>query len=152
MKIGLIENNQPNPAMADLDGDGEKEIFFSSYDGGCTPFGWTDPNMATGRIPCTMLVKDYLPLSRPQPVVADLDNNGRAEVIFGSWVRKGTRGTGKLHIVDYLGNPMFEVDLPPAYGSPNWNGALAAPTLDRHRQRTRTWKSSEHVAFGVCRI
>ena len=28
-----------------------------------------------------------------------------------------------------LGNPLHEVDLPAAYGSPDWNGALPAPTL-----------------------
>jgi uncharacterized repeat protein (TIGR01451 family) len=61
--------------------------------------------------------------------VADLDDDGRAEVIFGSWVQKGTDQTGKLHILDDHGNPVHEVDLPPAYGSPDWNGALAAPTL-----------------------
>jgi uncharacterized repeat protein (TIGR01451 family) len=44
-------------------------------------------------------------------------------------VQKDTGSTGKLHILDYLGTPLQEVDLPPAKGSPTWNGALAAPTL-----------------------
>ncbi len=64
-----------------------------------------------------------------EPVIADLDNNGYAEVIFASWVQKGTNQTGKLHILDYLGNPIHEISLPMAYGSPDWNGVLAAPTL-----------------------
>jgi uncharacterized repeat protein (TIGR01451 family) len=64
-----------------------------------------------------------------EPVVADLDDDGHPEILFGSWVQKGTHRTGKLHILDYQGNPLQEVDLPPAYGSPDWNGALAAPTL-----------------------
>jgi uncharacterized repeat protein (TIGR01451 family) len=35
-----------------------------------------------------------------------------------------------LHILDYQGNVLYEVDLPLAYkGSEDWNGALAAPTL-----------------------
>jgi hypothetical protein len=63
-----------------------------------------------------------------EPVVADLDNDGNAEVIFGSWVRKGTERTGKLHILDYMGNVIHEIDLPPAK-SGDWNGVLAAPTL-----------------------
>jgi hypothetical protein len=63
-----------------------------------------------------------------EPAVVDLDNNGKAEVIFASWVQKGTYQTGKLHILDYLGNPMFETPLPPAYHG-DWNGAMAAPTL-----------------------
>src|SRR5690606_22910189 len=64
-----------------------------------------------------------------EPVVADLDNNGRAEVIFASWVQKGTSATGKLHMLDDQGNVLHEVDLPNAFGDENWNGALAAPTL-----------------------
>ncbi len=64
-----------------------------------------------------------------EPVVADLDNDGKAEVIFGSWVEKGTHQTGKLHILDHLGNPVHELDLPPAHGSETWNGALATPSL-----------------------
>jgi uncharacterized repeat protein (TIGR01451 family) len=43
-------------------------------------------------------------------------------------VEKGTHQTGKLHILDYQGNPVHELDLPPAH-SGDWNGALAAPTL-----------------------
>ena len=49
-------------------------------------------------------------------------------MIFGSWVQKNTNRTGKLHILNYLGQSLQEVDLPPAF-SGNWNGALAAPTL-----------------------
>jgi hypothetical protein len=51
-------------------------------------------------------------------------------VIFASWVETHSHLTGKLHILDYLGVPLHEVNLPVAFGSPDWNGALAAPTLD----------------------
>ncbi len=61
--------------------------------------------------------------------MADLDSDGKAEVIFASWVQKKTNRTGKLHILDYQGNPLHEVNLPAAFGSPDWNGALPAPTL-----------------------
>jgi hypothetical protein len=63
-----------------------------------------------------------------EPVVADLDNNGKAEVIFTSWVQKGTHRTGKLHILNYLGSLLHEIDLP-AGRNGTWNGGLAAPTL-----------------------
>jgi uncharacterized repeat protein (TIGR01451 family) len=64
-----------------------------------------------------------------EPVIADLDDNGYAEVIFTSWTQKGSNHTGKLHILDYLGNPIYEVSLPEAFGGGDWNGALPAPTL-----------------------
>jgi len=63
-----------------------------------------------------------------ESVVADLDNNGYAEVIFASWTQKGSYQTGRLHILDYLGNPIYEVSLPDSFGE-DWNGALPAPTL-----------------------
>jgi hypothetical protein len=58
----------------------------------------------------------------------DLNTDGKAEVIFTSWVEKGSGLTGKLHILNYLGQLIYEIDLPGAH-SGNWNGALAAPTL-----------------------
>jgi uncharacterized repeat protein (TIGR01451 family) len=123
-----IENNQPNPVAADLDGDGELEILFPSYDGRLHAY-WLDKS-EHGNWPYSV----YNPAENfyrfaTEPVVADLDKNGQAEVIFASWVEKGTNQTGKLHVLDYLGNPLHEIDLPSAYGSPDWNGTLAAPTL-----------------------
>jgi len=46
--------------------------------------------------------------------VADLNNDGHPEVIFSSWVQKGSDQTGKLHVLDHLRNPIHEVALPPA--------------------------------------
>ena len=125
---GLIENSQPNPVVADLDGDGEREILYAAYDGRVHAF-WLDKT-EHGNWPYSV----YRPAEgffrfASEPVVVDLDDNGRAEVIFASWVQKGTGQTGKLHVLDYIGTPLFEVPLPPAIGSPDWNGGLAAPTL-----------------------
>ncbi len=121
----VIESNQPNPVVADLDGDGHQEILFSSYDGRVHAF-WLDKT-EHGSWPYSVYPGGALRFAS-EPVVADLDNDGQAEVLFGSWVQKGSSLTGKLHILDSLGNPVHEVDLPPAY-SGNWNGALPAPTL-----------------------
>jgi uncharacterized repeat protein (TIGR01451 family) len=124
---GEIENNQPNPAPADLDGDGELEILYSSYDGRVHAF-WLDET-EHGSWPYEVYTAGPYRFAS-EPVVADLDNDGYAEVIVASWVEKASYQTGKLHILDYLGNPLHEIDLPPAFGSPDWNGALPAPTLD----------------------
>jgi len=57
-----------------------------------------------------------------------MNNDGLAEVIFASWTQKGSDHTGRLHVLDYLGHVLYELDLPPGVGS-DWNGALAAPTI-----------------------
>ncbi|WP_457665140.1 FG-GAP repeat domain-containing protein [Thiolapillus sp.] len=125
-----IESNQPNTVVADLDGDNEKEILFPSYDGRLHAF-WLDKS-EHGNWPYEVDAHASEGFYRfaSEPVVADLDNDGKAEVIFASWVQKGSHRTGRVHIVDYLGNRLHEIDLPPAKSSSDdWNGALAAPTL-----------------------
>jgi len=124
----LIENSQPNPVAADLDGDGYLEILYPSYDGRLHAF-WLDKS-EHGEWPYSV----YDPAQgfyrfASEPLVVDLGGDGRAEVILASWVQKGTYATGKLHILDYLGRPLHELALPPAFGGEDWNGALATPTL-----------------------
>lgn len=123
----LIENAQPNPVIADLDGDGNLEILFASYDGRMHAF-WLDKN-EHGSWPFSVNHPgEGLYRFASEPTVADLNADGKAEVIFASWVEKGSGATGKLHILNYLGEPLHEINLPPAF-SGNWNGAMAAPTL-----------------------
>jgi hypothetical protein len=122
----VIETAVPNPVLADLDGDGKREILFSSYDGRVHAW-WLDKTQ-----------KGSWPYDVPgpgirfasEPVVADLDGDGPAEVIFTSWPDKGTGGVGRLHVLSATGQPLQAVDLPaPLSASWTWNGALGAPTL-----------------------
>lgn len=123
----VIESYQSNPAVADLDNDGKMEILFSSYDGRLHAF-WLDKT-EHGSWPYSVYKpsEGFLRFSS-EPLVADLDNNGPAEVIFTSWTQKGSNRAGKLHILTYLGQPIFEVDLPLGSGF-TWDGAMAAATL-----------------------
>ncbi len=125
---GFIESNQPNPAVADLDGDGNLEIIYSSYDGRVHAFWLDKTEHGNWPFEVTDLSGSTLYFAS-EPVVADLDNNGFAEVIFTSWPQKGSYQTGKIYIVDHLGNLLHQTSLPAAYGSPDWNGGLPAPTL-----------------------
>jgi hypothetical protein len=124
----LIETAQPNPVVADLDGDGRQEILYASYDGRLHAF-WLDKTEHSSWPFSVYSPGEGFYRFASEPAVADLDNNGFAEVIFASWTQKGSNRTGRLHILDYLGNPVHEIDLPPAFGGNTWNGALAAPTL-----------------------
>ncbi len=123
----IIESNMSNPVSADLDGDGLLEVLYPSYDGRVHAY-WLDKT-EHDNWPYAVYTGGIYRFAS-EPAVADLDNDGHAEVIFASWAQKGSNQTGKLHILNYEGNVIHEVNLPAAYGSPDWNGALAAPTLD----------------------
>ncbi|MBN1933600.1 MAG: VCBS repeat-containing protein, partial [Anaerolineae bacterium] len=123
----VIESVLPNPAVADLDGDGNKEIVYSSYDGRVHAF-WLDKT-EHGPWPYSVYnAAEGFYRFASEPAIADLDNDGKAEVIVASWTQKGSNRTGKLHILSDTGVALREIDLPAAIGA-NWNGALAAPTL-----------------------
>ena len=124
----VIESDLPNPVVADLEGDGTMEILYASYDGRVHAF-WLDKT-EHGNWPYSVYdPADGFYRFASEPVIADLDDNGFAEVLFTSWTQKNSHQTGKLHILDYLGNPIYEIPLPDAFGGDDWNGALPAPTL-----------------------
>ena len=125
--FNVIESAEPNPVLADLDGDGNLEILYASYDGRLHAF-WLDKTEHSSW-PFAVYPGSGSYSFASEPVVADLDGDGKAEVIFASWMQKGSGKTGKLYILDYQGHQLQAVNLPAAFGSPNWNGALAAPTL-----------------------
>jgi hypothetical protein len=123
----VIETAEPNPVLADLDGNGFDEILYASYDGRLHAY-WLDKS-EHGTWPFEVYnPADQIIRFASEPVVADLNNDGYAEVIFTTWPQKSSQQTGKLYILDYLGKPLVALDLPVAVGG-GWNGGLAAPTL-----------------------
>ncbi|MBN2369993.1 MAG: VCBS repeat-containing protein [Vicinamibacteria bacterium] len=124
----VIESALNNPVVADIDGDGRKEILFPSYDGRMHAF-WLDKTEHHAWPYSVYSATEGTLRFASEPVVADLDRDGFAEIIFTSWTQKGSNKTGKLHILNYQGSPLHEISLPMAFGSPSWNGAMAAPTI-----------------------
>jgi VCBS repeat protein len=121
----LIENAVMNAVVADLDGDGRKEILYPSYDGRLHAF-WLDKT-EHGAWPFDVPGAGIRFAS--EPAVVDLDNDGKAEVIFTSWPEKNKGLVGQLHILDYQGNQLYALNLPVPGEGADWNGGLAAPTI-----------------------
>jgi Calx-beta domain-containing protein/VCBS repeat protein/uncharacterized protein DUF5648 len=127
--FNVIENALPNPVVADLDNDGFKEIVYPSYDGKVHAY-WLDKT-EHGSWPYTVPASGGADDFRfaGEPVVADLDGDGQAEVIFTSWPKKAVGGVGHLHVLSSLGVQLFRVNLPAPSIGETLNGGLAAPTL-----------------------
>jgi hypothetical protein len=126
----VIESCMPDPVVADIDGDGLQEILFSSYDGKVHAMHLDKTEHGNWPFSVYHAGDPFFRFASP-PVVADLDNDGKAEVLFTSWTQKGSNATGDLFVLDYLGNQLFKVALPAAFGGATWNGGLASPTIDR---------------------
>ena len=120
----LIEDAQPNAVVADLDGDGRKEILYASYDGKVHVY-WLDKT-EHGSWPFAVPGLG-IHFASP-PVVADLYHDGHVEVIFATWPQATSVETGKLYILDASGNVLQAVNLPAPNGA-LWNGGMASPTL-----------------------
>ena len=112
--------------VVDLDGDGFKEILYASYDGRVHAYWLDRTEHGSWPYQVTNPAEGFLRFAS-EPVVADLDNDGKAEVIFTTWTQKGRNAGGQLIILNYLGQLLHAVDLPRS--SSDWDGALGAPTL-----------------------
>ena len=122
----VIESAEANPVLADLDGDGVKEILYASYDGRVHAF-WVSDKAEHGAWPFVVHGGPNDKRFASEPVVADLDGDGQAEVVFTTWTAKASYLGGDLLIVSASGVERSRVALPRS--TEYWDGALAAPTL-----------------------
>jgi hypothetical protein len=122
----VIESAQANPVLADLDGDGVKEILHASYDGRVHAYRASD-RTEHGLWPFDVNLGESALHFASEPVVADLDGDDIAEVVFTTWAANGSNQAGDLFIVSALGSELARIELPRSTQS--WDGALGAPTI-----------------------
>src|SRR4029450_3117940 len=119
----VTQTHVQNPVLPALDTDGRLEILIPSYDGRLHAW-WLDKT-EHGAWPFDVPGSGIRFAS--EPAVADLDNDGQAEVLFTSWGEKVGNTIGQLHIVSSQGVQLQAVNLPATPGE--WNGGLGGPTL-----------------------
>eukprot|EP01104_Vermistella_antarctica_P004387 TRINITY_DN14843_c0_g1_i2.p1 TRINITY_DN14843_c0_g1~~TRINITY_DN14843_c0_g1_i2.p1 ORF type:complete len:595 (-),score=66.54 TRINITY_DN14843_c0_g1_i2:18-1802(-) len=117
---GVIETWNQYSTPTDLDGDGVLEVLVTGMDGKLHAW-WLDQTE-----------KYSWPFASPpghyltEPVIVDIDRDGKPEVITNSWTKKGSNKYGKLFVLSWKGEKLYEIDLPQP---PNhdWGGSYSAP-------------------------
>lgn len=135
--ISVATGLKSEPVCVDLDGDGQQEILFSTYNGQLQCFNLKGKRFGNWpfRLPqSNETVYEYA----TTPTTADLNGDGKQEVIFASWTQnekdQNTGVDGALYITDYNGNLITSQPLPKGYATyegvvKNSNNVLAAPVV-----------------------
>ena len=121
----VIENAPPNAVVADLDGDGRKEILFPSYDGQLHAY-WLDKTETEAGPTTCPAPASASPASRSSPTST---TTARPRSSSPRGRRRRAARVGQLHVLNSLGVQLFAIDLPASFPAGSWNGGLGAPTL-----------------------
>ena len=128
-----LDNPSLEPTTADLDGDGEKEILYSSNDGRVHCFSLD--GIEHGAWPYTLDSRSSAVLAfASQPVAADLNGDGKQEVVFATYTQSDQLSErGSLYILDYTGKLLAQTVLPPMFAQTADtvypNGSRSAPII-----------------------
>ena len=127
-----------NPVVVDLDGDGNKEILTSSYDGKVHAY-WLDKTEHHSWPFSVYSAGEGTIRFASEPSVVDLDGDGSLEVLFATWPEYDSYLSGHLYILNYKGEQLHKIALPygnsaftpavPDVSKANFDGGLAAPTV-----------------------
>lgn len=113
-----VEVTEPDyrPVTADVDGDGIKEILYTANDGQvhCFSLDGTEHGAWPFALNSRMTSVPSHVRYASQPTVADINGDGKLEVIFTTYTPRGqTDERGKLYVLDYTGKKLAEATLPP---------------------------------------
>lgn len=126
------------PLVADVNGDGVNEILFNSFDGKIHCYALNNTSSELAGWPYTLPNNQNGVFEMPgEPVAADLNGDGRQEIIFASWTSNaaGTKtgvkgslyvlnGSGQLVTKHSLHSSIYEADK-----IATDNGSYAAPLV-----------------------
>lgn len=126
------------PVVADVDGDGVNDILFNSSDGKVHCYSLKDSSRELAGWPYTLPNNNNGVYEMPtEPVAADLNGDGKLEVVFTSWTSNaaGTRTgvDGSLYVLNGSGRLVTKHGLHPSIyefdAAKTDNGSYAAPVV-----------------------
>ncbi|MGM9550832.1 MAG: FG-GAP repeat domain-containing protein [Clostridia bacterium] len=131
-KINVSSGVFQSPVVSDLDGDGEVEILFNSYNGKVHCFGLNRTEPYAWPYSLTKRTSPMFEYASPV-VCVDLDYDGKKEVIFTSFYdeyQNYAPMNGSLYILNYEGKLISKVTLPDSKeGKVHSNGGKASPVV-----------------------
>lgn len=145
------------PVVADINGDGVNEILFNSLDGKVHCFSLKDSQHELAGWPFRLPKTTASLFELPGGVAcADLNGDGRQEVVFGSVIKNGSgmvTGTGALYVVGSDGSLIASTGLHPGIeegGVNTPNGTIAAVTVQDVDRDGRYEVLVNTRKYGLC--
>lgn len=123
----IIETVQANIAIGDLDGDGLLDFVYPTYDGKI--YAYNLKQQSFSGFPFDLNSGQTFLEFGSECVLADIDNNGKLEIIFTTWTQKSSKNYGSLYILSSTGVVLHKVSLPSPKSTMDYGGSLGAPTL-----------------------
>lgn len=123
LNANVIPNADMKPVAADLDGDGKKEILYAANDGQL--HCWSLDKKQHGSWPVTFstpssAVKEFA----ARPAVADVNGDGKLEVITATYTQNGQTGKrGGLYVMDCTGKVLAQAEIPVSFGRKSDKGS-----------------------------
>lgn len=128
----IASNLYQSPTISDVDGDGDNEILFNSYNGKVHCFGLD--KVEPYAWPYSLTKRTSPKYEYASPVVCkDLDHDGKQEIIFSSFY-DDTQGygniKGSLYILNYEGKLISKTEFPETKEpGQRPNGSMSAPVI-----------------------
>ena len=140
------------PVVADIDGDGNQEILFSSNDGKVHCFNLDGTEHGAWPFSLDGRSSAFLTMAS-RPAVADLNGDGKLEVVFATYSEKDARtaNRGTLYVLDCTGKVLARRMLEPYWGSSGGpNAGFAEPVLADVDNDGRLEIALTTESAGVC--
>lgn len=131
LNTSILATPNNTPVVADVDGDGNKEILYTAND--AKVHCWNLDGTEHGAWPYSLVKRSSSGYAfASKPAVGDVNSDGKPEVIFTSYTQlKQNAYKGSLYVLDGTGKPLATVALPAPLSSSvkEANGCMAQPTV-----------------------